>query len=375
MSLYKRGKTWHTIVVVNGIYYRESLGTTDKRKAKSLEQERIVQLSKRAPDPQKRSKSYGSMTIEAAIKAYALERRAQVSPRMVAYWTEQARPLAGFFKTLKLRNITPVHLSEYQNVRIENGRAPKTVNGEVSVLRQLLTHARLWYRFREDYKPIPNNKPPVGKALTEEEQARLFEVAQSRADWIYAHAAATLAFYCGMRACEIKGLRWQHVDLSAGIIDIRRSKTAAGWRTPTLNDVCKKALASLYAKAQLLEAADPEHFVFPWHGREQKIDASRPMTSWRSAWRSILYKAARNDEGEVIYAGLLRVRFHDARHTAVTTLAEKGLPDWVIQAQVGHVAPQMMKTYSHVRRLALDQAAAALEPASLSPKREAELVN
>jgi integrase len=78
---------------------------------------------------------------------------------------------------------------------------------------------------------------------------------------------------------------------------------------------------------------------------------------------------------EVIYPGLLRVRFHDARHTAVTTLAEKGLPDWVIQAQVGHVAPQMMKTYSHVRRLALDQAAAALEPTSLSPKREAELVN
>jgi integrase-like protein len=47
------------------------------------------------------------------------------------------------------------------------------------------------------------------------------------------------------------------------------------------------------------------------------------------------------------------VRFHDGRHTAITTLAEKGLPDWVIQAQVGHVAPEMMKTYSHIRREAL----------------------
>src|SRR5207245_2122770 len=54
--------------------------------------------------------------------------------------------------------------------------------------------------------------------------------------------------------------------------------------------------------------------------------------------------------------------FHDGRHTAITTLAEKGLPDWVIQAQVGHVAPAMMKTYSHIRRQALNQAAAALEP-------------
>jgi integrase len=74
------------------------------------------------------------------------------------------------------------------------------------------------------------------------------------------------------------------------------------------------------------------------------------MTSWRTAWRNIR-KAA----------GLTHVRFHDGRHTAITTLAEKGLPDWVIQAQVGHVAPEMMKTYSHIRREALNQAAAALE--------------
>jgi hypothetical protein len=65
-------------------------------------------------------------------------------------------------------------------------------------------------------------------------------------------------------------------------------------------------------------------------------------------------------------AGLTHVRFHDGRHTAITTLAEKGLPDWVIQPQVGHVAPEMMKTYSHIRREALTQAAAALERRSRS---------
>jgi hypothetical protein len=49
-------------------------------------------------------------------------------------------------------------------------------------------------------------------------------------------------------------------------------------------------------------------------------------------------------------------------------IGEAQLPDWVIQAQVGHVAPEMMKTYSHIRRQALNQAADALEPnASASP--------
>jgi hypothetical protein len=77
------------------------------------------------------------------------------------------------------------------------------------------------------------------------------------------------------------------------------------------------------------------------------------MTPWRQAWRSM--RAA---------AGLPRARFHNGRHTAITTLAEKGLTDWVIQAQVGHVSPMMMKTYSHIRRQALNEAAAALEPTS-----------
>jgi integrase len=43
-------------------------------------------------------------------------------------------------------------------------------------------------------------------------------------------------------------------------------------------------------------------------------------------------------------------------------MAEKGFSDWVIQAQVGHVDPQMMKTYSHIRRQAFNEAAAAREP-------------
>jgi hypothetical protein len=65
-------------------------------------------------------------------------------------------------------------------------------------------------------------------------------------------------------------------------------------------------------------------------------------------------------------AGLEHVRFHDDRHTALTRLAEKGVPDWVIRAQFGHVSPGMMAVYSRVRRKALDEAAKALEPDTAS---------
>lgn len=52
----------------------------------------------------------------------------------------------------------------------------------------------------------------------EEEQARLFDVEQSRFDWLYAYTAAVLGAYCGMRSCEIKALQWTAVDLVAGVL-------------------------------------------------------------------------------------------------------------------------------------------------------------
>jgi integrase len=165
----------------------------------------------------------------------------------------------------------------------------------------------------------------------------------------------------GLRACEIKSLRWRDIDLDSALLHIRRSKTPAGWRAPTLNATCIFVIRYLRDQAAQLRFTEPDHFVFPWHGRNKRLDPTRGMTSWRTAWRNIR-KAA----------GLSHVRFHDGRHTAITTLAEKGLPDWVIQAQVGHVAPEMMKTYSHIRREALNQAAAALEPSK--PATPAPLV-
>ena len=157
------------------------------------------------------------------------------------------------------------------------------------------------------------------------------------------------------------------------------STTLACWHSRrSASPICRQTLSQLRAKAKLITAAEPEHFVFPWHGKKQKIDPTRSMTSWRSAWRSIRYKAARNDKGEVVYPNLEKVRFHDLRHTAVTTMAEKGLPEQTIMAQVGHVSPQMMKTYSHIRRQALNAAAAALEPVFLiqsEPVKETELIN
>lgn len=46
-----------------------------------------------------------------------------------------------------------------------------------------------------------------------------------------------------------------------------------------------------------------------------------------------------------------------------------------MMAQVGHLSPEMLKTYSHIRRQALNAAAEALQPTYRRPQPEVELVN
>jgi hypothetical protein len=53
-------------------------------------------------------------------------------------------------------------------------------------LRQVLKRARLWYRFEDEYTTLRNRKPPVGRALTVDEQQRLFAIARTRPEWLYA---------------------------------------------------------------------------------------------------------------------------------------------------------------------------------------------
>jgi hypothetical protein len=165
---------------------------------------------------------------------------------MVAWWKEMGRPLAAFFADTPLRKISPADLTAYQNARRDLGRAPKTVNSELSVLRQILKYAKLWYRFAEDYKALKNTKPPVVKrspittkrtCSTSQRPSRHGSTRMSLRPSTSSVASARV---------RIKGLQWKHVSWDEGRLAVRRSKTPAGWREPSLNDTCLTVLRELH---------------------------------------------------------------------------------------------------------------------------------
>ena len=56
----------------------------------------------------------------------------------------------------------------------------------------------------------------------------------------------------------------------------------------------------------------------------------------------------------------MNCRFHDLRHTAITKLAEQGVPDSTMKALAGHVHEKMLERYRHIRMAAKREAVEAL---------------
>jgi integrase len=246
---------------------------------------------------------------------------------------------------------------------------------ELGVLRRVLKRAKRWHLISEDIEPLPE-RHNVGRALQRAEKLNLLKTAASRPEWQIARLAALLALNTTMRACEIRALQWQDLDFIERTLRVRHSKTEAGERLIPLNADAWAAVLELRERAKLLfgGASNSTWYLFP-HGEGQgpvarpksrpgpavsvKPDPTKPMSTWRTAWRNLTRTA-----------GLLGLRFHDLRHHARTELAESSASDQTIMAIAGHVSPKMLTHYSHVRlearRQALDMLASKVTDAVTS---------
>jgi integrase len=211
----------------------------------------------------------------------------------------------------------------------------------------------------------------MGRALAHDEKLRLLKLAAMKSEWHNARLAALLALNTTMRAGEIRGLRWQVVDLIERTITVRRSttKTDAGERVIPLNATAWAAILELRERAKVLFGSEPkpDWYVFPHAPGFTKPDPTRPMSGWRTAWRQLtraIYcpscgqlqqpaDTCRNEEcgGDIrsVRSPLHGLRFHDLRHHSITELAESQANDSIIREIAGHVSPKMLSHYSHVR--------------------------
>ena len=339
MAIYKHPKSgvYFADVTVDKVRHRASLETRKWQDALRLHKEFEARvISGKQPGTAGRG-SFADLPFSKAVAEYIQERVGRVAERTSQIDRERSKPLLEFLKDKSLRRIGAKDIREYQRHRLSAGRAGRTINMEVNVLRGMLKRAKRWNQIADDVHDLPENQAVVGRALAVEDKVRLFEKAASRDEWIAAYCAAVIAVNTTCRGVEIRTLRWRDLDLAKSVVQISRSKNEAGHRLIPLNDESLAALSLMRQRAELLGDGEPDHFVFPACENNQ-LDFRRHQKSWRTAWRKLTEAS-----------GLKGFRFHDLRHQAITELAEAGTSDATLQALAGHLSRKMMEHYSHVR--------------------------
>ena len=393
MALWKRGKWFWADFSINGLRYRVPLRDSRGRKIIAGEsnrelaarsEERAIEKAERGQLTPRKKRSARSPFIQAADD-YLASRRLELAPSSMVKETDLATRLKVYFKETRLSAIKTEDILAYREWRSKNGVGPTLINMEVGSLRRILKRAKLWHMVGNDIKRL---KEPgtIGRALGLADRTRLFQIAARKREWQTALWAATIAVSTTARSCELRSLQWRNVDFANRTLEIPKSKTEAGLRLVPLTPEACGALLELRRRAERFGPVEPSHFVLAacrsrFHFENRKgvnggtpedleisgFDPTRPMGSWRTAWRSLTQavecpncqrlqrptEICRNPTCRAdmrnIKSPASGLRFHDLRHTAISALGEAGVPDRVIMDIAGHVSPRMLRRYSHIQ--------------------------
>jgi integrase len=163
-------------------------------------------------------------------------------------------------------------------------------------------------------------------------------------------AALRLLILTGARKGEIQNLCWDEVDLQAGTLRLKDSKTGA--KTIQLGAAALEILARRERKRTV--------WVFPGRSGAKPIELS-------GAWQQIRARA-----------GLADVHLHDLRHTYASTGVNAGMSLPVIGALLGHTRSETTRRYAHLSNDPIREAAERIGSkiaAALDGKPLAEVVS
>ena len=337
MSLFRRGDVWWYEFWFAGRRIQESSKSPSKTVAKNAEQKRRRELEEGfnnfTDTRHERVRTFSDVADE-FFNGYKL--RLPNSAVFADYAIDHLKRLLG---SKMLVDFNEAAVIKYQNDRLDEGTAPKTINEEIGFLLRILGEPgdilRVRLRKRKMLKLKVRNT--IGKAYSESEKERMLQEARkARSPHIY--LALTLALNAGMRDAEIKTLTWTQINFAKEFLAVGRSKTEGGeGRTIPLNSALLPALTE-YVEwyTDKFGKIRPEWYVFPF-GKPYPSDPTRPVTTLKTAWTNVRENAK------------VTGRFHDNRHTLITELAESGAGDQTIMDIAGHVSKQMLKHYSHIR--------------------------
>ena len=275
-----------------------------------------------------------------------------------------------------LAKLQPLHIQGHYSKALAEGRkdgkgglSAQTVVHHHRVLHAALKQAVRWQLLARN--PADAAEPPRParqqmRALDETQTVELLNTAKrSRL-----YRPIFMAVTTGMRRGELLALRWNAIDLDAGVLSVREAleqtkdglafkqpKTGRSRRTVDLPQIAidelrRHKVEQAKHRLSLGKLYQDNDLVFP-----------RPDgTPWAPDRFSSSFAAM------IRRAKIIGLRFHDLRHTHATQLLKQGVHPKVVSERLGHATVAItLDTYSHVlpgmQRQAVDQLDATLRSA------------
>lgn len=281
-------------------------------------------------------------TFDDAAANYLLTNRDKPSLVTEAYLLQSIMPFIG---SLELHQVHDSTLAPYITARLAAGRAHKTVNLALSVVRRILNLASTAWRDENgltwlDKTPAITMLQLVGfqrepRPITWGQQRALLPLLPD-------HLARMSLFVLnsGVRDDVACNLRWDWEikipELGCSVFEVPRENVKGRRRTRLV--VCNSVAQSV------IEAVRGKHptFVFVYRRERVKNLTAPPMMAYRpiSTMNNTAWQRARER------AGLGDLHIHDLRHTVGMRLRETGVQEGTISDLLWHSTPSMTHHYS-----------------------------
>jgi integrase len=266
---------------------------------------------------------------------------------------------------IKLAKLIPAHVRGLYRDKLNSGLAPRTVlhihRAFSKALKQAAADGLIPRNPAAPVKP-PQPRGEEIRPLNREQVRVLFEAASGdRLEALY-----IVAVTAGLRRGELQGLKWEDLDLEAGMLQVRR--TCSEPKGGHIFEAPKSGKGRNIRLTQSAVAALRIHRRRQLEERMYKADLWQeqglvfPSTVGTPLWGGNLNRAFK---ATLQRAGLPKsTRFHDLRHTCATLLLKQAVNPKFVQELLGHADISLtLNVYSHVLPDMGDATADAMEAA------------
>lgn len=272
-------------------------------------------------------------------------------------YRKKLKALGIFFSQLRMQEIHIGHIVEYQRARAEGtgytrmlGKVEVVspagagkINAEMSLLRRLMLLAGAWTpEIEKFYRPyqVPDND--VQRALSAEEQENFLQVAASRPEWHVVWWYSLVGAHTTFSSDEMRTIRQGDINLTHQVLSVNRRFGKNTYRRrdiPICDGACVWAMERLLDRAAALGGRGPHLYLFPARVCRNHFTGEQHMseTGIRKQFEEV--RAA---------AGVPWFQLNGWRHTAITRMAEAGVPIATIMARAGHMTYKMSAHYTHI---------------------------